>query len=60
MVGDSNDETNFPHKLLLYDTQLSSVRKDFANDSSAVINFWNCLRWCSFKSVFVGLDKKNI
>ena len=34
MVGNSNDETDSPHKLLLNDTQASRLRKDFANDSS--------------------------
>ena len=33
--GDSNDENNFPHKLLLTNTQVSKLRKAFANSSSA-------------------------
>ena len=33
----SNDETNFPHKLLLTNTQVSKIRKAFANGSSANI-----------------------
>ena len=37
MIGDSNDETNFPHKLLLTERQVSSLRKSFANHSSADI-----------------------
>ena len=32
-----NDETNFPHKLLLTDRQVSSVQKPSANNSSADI-----------------------
>ena len=32
VVGDSNDENNFPHKLLLNNTQVSRLRKAFAND----------------------------
>ena len=36
-VGDSNDENNFPHKLLLTNTQVSRLRKAFANNSSANI-----------------------
>ena len=39
MIGDSNDETNFPHELLLTDRQVFSVRKAFANNSSADIKF---------------------
>ena len=35
VVGDSNDETNFPHKLLSTNTQVSKIRKAFANGSSA-------------------------
>ena len=37
MIGDSNDEANFPHELLLTDRQISSMRKAFSNDSSANI-----------------------
>ena len=36
-VGDSNDENNFLHKLLLTSTLVSKLRKAFANDSSANI-----------------------
>ena len=35
VVGDSNDETNFQHKLLLTDTQVLRFPKAFANYSSA-------------------------
>ena len=38
-IGSSNDETNFPHKLLLTDTQVSKISKAFANGSSANIKF---------------------
>ena len=37
VVGDSNDENNFPHKLLLTNTQVSKFPKAFANNSSANI-----------------------
>ena len=37
LIGNSNDETNFSHKLLLTDTQVSRIRKAFANCSSANI-----------------------
>ena len=37
-VGDSNDENNFPHKLLLTNTHVLKLRKGFANNSSANIN----------------------
>ena len=37
VVGDSNDENNFLHKLLLTITQVLRLRKAFANNSSANI-----------------------
>ena len=37
VVGDSNDENNFPHKLLLTNIQVPRLRKAFANGSSANI-----------------------
>ena len=39
LIGSSNDETNFPHKLLLTNMQVSKIRKAFANGSSANITF---------------------
>ena len=39
MVGDSNDKTNFPHKLLLINAQISRICKTFTNGSSANIKF---------------------
>ena len=35
MIGNSNAETNFPHKLLLTDRQVSNFRKYFASNLSA-------------------------
>ena len=35
MIG--NNETNFPHKLLLTDRQVLNLRKSFTNNSSADI-----------------------
>ena len=37
MVGNSNDETNFPHKLLLTGKQILSLGKVFANHTSVDI-----------------------
>ena len=37
VVGDSNDEIIFPHKLLLTNTQVLRLHKTFANGSSASI-----------------------
>ena len=39
IVGNSNDETNFQHKLLLTDKQVSKIRKAFGNGSSSNIKF---------------------
>ena len=37
VVGLSNDDNNFPHKLLLTNTPVSKLRKVFTNNSSANI-----------------------
>ena len=37
IVGDSNDESNFSRKLLLTNSQISSLHNAFANNSSADI-----------------------
>ena len=39
MIRSSNDETNFPHKLLLTNTQVSKIRTAFANGLSGNIKF---------------------
>ena len=39
VIGNSNDEIKFLNKLLLTDTQVSKIRKAFANGSSANIKF---------------------
>ena len=56
LIGNSNDETNFPHKLLLTDTQVSKICKTFANGSSANIKFsknqLSKLRYFNFRAKF--------
>ena len=37
IVGNSDDKTNFPHKLLLTSRQVVNLRKVFANNSSTDI-----------------------
>ena len=37
MIGNSNDETNFSHKLLLTNRQVANLRKAFANCTSTDI-----------------------
>ena len=39
MIGDSNDQSNIPHKLLLTNRQILNIRKAFSNNSSADIKF---------------------
>ena len=39
LIESSNDETNFPCKLLLTNTQVSKIHKAFANGSSANVKF---------------------
>ena len=41
MVGDSNDNTNFPHELLLTNRKVANIRKAFANHSSLTLNYQN-------------------
>lgn len=43
----SNDESNYPHRLLLTDTQISWLSKAFSNVSAANIKFSKTLRWHS-------------
>ena len=33
MIGNYDNETSFPHKLLLTDRQVANLRKAFANNS---------------------------
>ena len=37
MVGNSNDNTNFPHELLLFNRQVENIRKAFTNHLSTDI-----------------------
>ena len=37
MIGNSNDETNFPHKLLLTNRQVANLRKAFPNKTATDI-----------------------
>ena len=39
MIGESNDEANFPHELLLTDRQVSATRKAFSDNSLADVKF---------------------
>ena len=39
MIGNSDDQANFPHKLLLTNRQVANIRKAFANHTSTNIKF---------------------
>ena len=39
VVGNTTNETDFPHKLLLTNTQIPRLRKGIADDSSSNIKF---------------------
>ena len=39
MIGNSSDNTNFPHELLLTNRQVANIRKAFANHLSTDIKF---------------------
>ena len=39
MIGNSGDNTNFPHELLLANRQVANIRKAFANNLSTDIKF---------------------
>ena len=41
MIGNSEDETNSPHKLLLTNRQVTTLHKAFANHNSTDIKFKN-------------------
>ena len=39
MVGNSNDNANFPHELLLTNRQVANIRKAFAKNTSIDLNY---------------------
>ena len=39
IIGESNDESNLPHKLILTNRQVLDIRKAFSNNSSDDIKF---------------------
>ena len=57
VVGDSNDENNFPHKLLLTNTRVSSIPKAFGNGLSANIKLENKTIKRFFRETFRTISK---
>ena len=43
VIGNSNDETNFLHKLLFTNTQASKLSKAFANNYQLIWNYQNSI-----------------
>ena len=39
MIGNPNDETNFGHKLLLTNTQVSNLRKAFLTNLQQILSY---------------------
>ena len=39
MIGNLDDEVNFPHELLITNRQVANLRKAFANHTSTVLNY---------------------
>ena len=61
MIGNSNDETNFQHKLLLTNNQVSKIRKAFGNGLSANIKFcWCCKKIADVSRKFLPDPKVNL
>ena len=54
MVGDSNDNTNFPHELLLTNRQVANIRKAFANYSSIDIKLSKMIQSGGFLANLLG------
>ena len=43
MIGNPNDETNFPHKLLLINTQVANIHKAFGNKHQLILSYQNSI-----------------
>ena len=59
VVGDANDGANFPHKILSIDTQVSMIRKAFANRSSANIKLVRRISWSFIIYVTFVTSRRN-
>ena len=54
LIDNSNDETNFLHKLLLSNTQDSKFYNAFGNDSSANFQKLSCLNLYNYEEFFMA------
>ena len=64
MIGNSDDETNFPHKLLLTNRQVANIRKAFANHTSTDIKLSKSqlteMQKCRFLRFLAPLSKSGL
>ena len=60
MIGISNDETTFSHKILLTDAQVSKICKAFINGSAANIKFSKTQSSRMIQSVGFLIDISNV
>ena len=56
MIGNSDDETNFPHKLWLTNRQVANLCQAFANNLSTDIQLWKTLSKKLSKMIKTGLN----
>ena len=56
MIGNSDDEANFPHKLLLTNRQVANIRRAFANHTSTDIKLSNAQLTKMQKEGFLGFS----
>ena len=54
MIGDSDDKINFPHELLLTNSQAANIRKVFANKLSSDIKFSKMIQSGGFLGRLLG------
>ena len=56
MIDNSDDETNFPHKLLLTNRQVANLCKALANYFQQTLDYQklNCLRWYNQEDFLVN------
>ena len=54
MIGNSDDNTNFPHELLLTNRNIANLRKDFAKNASTDIMLSKMIEYGGFLGRLLG------
>ena len=54
MIGNSDDNTNFPHELLLTNRNVANLRKDFAKNASTDIMLSKMIEYGGFLGRLLG------